>query len=306
MQINKIDILHSSNIDHAKWDSKVSAATNGLIYSKSVYLNTLCDSWYGLIVNDYDVIAALPYRKKGFIAYWYTPAFIQQLGFIGAINNELAIELINVLKSKCAYGTILLNFANQQLAAIVATQQKLNYTLDLTPAFSAIKNSFRKDLQKNIEKATQHLFEYTNSISFKIAIEMYKTNHGKELKNICNKDYNNFEIICGLLHTTELKCFTRAIIDKDQQILAIVIILQDSKRLYNILNTSTKEGKSKQANHLLYNYLLKEFAEQNLVFDFEGSSIQGIRAFYASFGAKEEKYFTHHYNQLPFPFSLFN
>jgi len=306
LQKNKINILHSSNIDHNKWDAKVSAAPNGLIYSTSAYLNLICDNWHGLIVNDYEVIAALPYRKKGFIAYWYTPAFIQQLGFIGTINNELAIQLINALKSKYAYGTILLNYDNQQFLTIIEALQKLNYTLDLSRSFLNIKNGFRKDLQKNIEKAIQFQFKYANTISFKIAIEMYKTNHGKELKNIHIKDYNNFEKLCYKINSTELKCFTRAIIDEDQQILAVVIILRDNKRLYNILNTSTKKGKSKQANHLLYNYLLEEFAEQNLVFDFEGSSISGISAFYAAFGACEEKYFMHHYNQLPFPLSLIN
>ncbi len=306
MQKNKINITHSSNIDHIKWDEKVSAAPNGLIYSTSIYLNTISDNWYGLIVNDYEVIAALPIRRKGFIAYWYTPAFIQQLGFIGTINNELITQLINELKSKCAYGTILFNFDNQQLAATIETQQKLNYTLDLSPSFTTIKNSFRKDCQKNIEKAIQYQFEYTNTISFKMAIGMYKMNHGNHLKNIHKKDYNNFEKLCDLLNSNEFKCFTRAIIDKDQQILAVVIILQDSKRLYNIINTSTREGKSKQANHLLYYYLLNEFAEQNLLFDFEGSTITGIGTFYAGFGCKEEKYFSHHYNQLPFPLSLFD
>jgi hypothetical protein len=306
LHINKIHILHSSKINHTKWDAKVSAAPNGLIYATTIYLNTICDNWYGLIVNDYEVIAALPYRRKGFITYWYTPPFIQQLGFNGTINSELAIELINVLKSKYAYGTITLNFENQQIADKIETKQKLNYTLDLSPSFSVIKNSFRKDLQKNIEKAIQFQFEYINTVSFKMAIDMYRINHGKQLKNIHAKDYNNFEKLCGQLNTTELKCFTRAIIDKEQQILAVVIILQDNKRFYNILNTSTKEGKSKQANHLLYNYLLNEFAKQNLIFDFEGSTIPGIGAFYAAFGAREEKYFTHHYNQLPFPLSLIN
>ncbi len=306
MQKNKIHILHSSKIDQIKWDAKVDATPNGLIYSTTNYLNAICDSWYGLIVNDYEVIAALPYRRKGFIAYWYTPPFIQQLGFIGTINNELAVQIINALKSKFSYGTILLNFDNQLSATIIPTQQKINYILDLSPRFSVIKNNFRKDLQKNIEKAKLFQFEYTNSVSFNIAIGMYKRNHEKQLKNINKKDYNRFEYLCDQLNSTRLKCFTRAIIDNDKQVLAVVIILQDSKRLYNILNTSTKEGKSKQANHLLYNNLIKEFAEQNLVFDFEGSSRAGIGAFYAAFGGNEEKYFIHHYNLLPFPLSLFN
>ncbi len=301
-----INILHSSQIDHCKWDATVSAAANGLIYATTVYLNTICDSWCGLIVNDYEVIAALPYRRKGFISYWYTPPFIQQLGFIGTINNELAIQLINSLKSKYSYGTIVLNFKNELFAEMIKVQYKSNYLIDLSPTFVDIKNKFRKDLQKNIEKAIQYQFEYTNTIPFKVAIGMFKMSQGKKLKNIYNKDYNNFEKLCSQLNTTELKCFTRAIIDKEQQILAVVIILQDGKRLYNILNTSTKEGKGKKANHLLYNNIINEFAQQKLIFDFEGSSNVGISEFYAAFGGKLEKYFIHHYNQLPFPLSLFN
>lgn len=306
MQKNKINIIHSSKIDHIKWDEKISAAPNGLIYSTTVYLNTICDNWYGLIVNDYELIAVLPYRTKGFIGYWYTPAFIQQLGFIGTMHNELIPLLINELKGKCAYGTILFNFDNHQIATLIETQQKVNYTLDLTSSFNEIKKGFRKDCQKNIDKALQHQFEYTNTISFKTVIGMFEENHGKQLKNIRKKDYNNFEKLCDQLNSNMFKCFTRAIIDKDQKILAVVIILQDGKRLYNIINTSTLEGKSKQANHLLYNYLLNEFAEQNLLFDFEGSTNSGIASFYAAFGGNEEKYFIHHYNQLPFPLSLIN
>ena len=301
-----INILHSSKIDHHKWDAKVSASPNGLIYSTTVYLNAICDSWYGLIVNDYEVIAALPYRRKGFISYWYTPPFIQQLGFIGTINNELIAQLINVLKSKCAYGTILLNFKNELFAEIIAAQHKSNYILDLSQTFFTIRNGFRKDCQKNMEKSKQHKFEYTNTISFERAIDLYKLNHGKHLKNVAKKDYDNFKNLCTHLKASEFKCFTRAILNEEQQILAVVIIFGDNKRLYNILNTSTKEGKTKLSNHLLYSNIIKEFAEQHFIFDFEGSSIPGISEFYAGFGGKTEKYFTHHYNQLPFPLSLFN
>jgi hypothetical protein len=47
--------------------------------------------------------------------------------------------------------------------------------------------------------------------------------------------------------------------------------------------------------------LFKEFTNQEMLFDFEGSDLQGVQKFYEKFGAINQPYFHWHYNLLPKP-----
>ena len=77
-------------IDEAKWDKCISKASNGLIYAYSYYLDGMADNWDALVLNDYEVVMPLPWRKKFGFYYLYQPAFTAQLGLFGRdINKEL-------------------------------------------------------------------------------------------------------------------------------------------------------------------------------------------------------------------------
>jgi hypothetical protein len=73
--------------------------------------------------------------------------------------------------------------------------------------------------------------------------------------------------------------------------------------LYNIANTVSEKGRKMHANHFLLSKIIEEFSEQPRSFDFEGSVIPGVKEFYTAFGPQKETYFTHQYNNLPFPLS---
>ena len=45
--------------------------------------------------------------------------------------------------------------------------------------------------------------------------------------------------------------------------------------------------------------MIKEFSGSDIIFDFEGSDIEGIKFFYEKFNAVNEPYFFYHYNNLP-------
>jgi hypothetical protein len=88
-------------------------------------------------------------------------------------------------------------------------------------------------------------------------------------------------------------------------ILAIALLLQDSGRLYNIMSTTLPEGRRLEANHFLFEQLIREFANSDLILDFEGSDIAGIANFYKKFGAVSEPYFFVRFNNLPWPIKHF-
>jgi hypothetical protein len=302
---NSIHIIPAIEIDSIKWDEKIAIEKNGLIYSTTNYLNALTNNWCGLVVNDYEAIAAIPFRKKGFIHYCYTPSFVQQLGLIGSVNNDIAKEMIDLIKKKFSYGSLQFNFSNNPTLFFEPYVSKTNFIVELNKPFEDISKGFRKDLKINLEKSKYHLFDYTKSIDCKTAIEMYKSQNGYKMKNMSNRDYQMLIQYCNINIQKKEECFTRAILNEDNEILAIALLFKDKKRLYNIANTVIPKGRVLFANHLLLSKIIEEFSEQELLFDFEGSTIPGIAAFYAAFGPSKETYFIHHYNNLPFPISLF-
>ncbi len=304
MKKNSIHIIPSAEIDSTKWNDKIAIEKSGLIYSTTSYLNTLTDFWCGLVVNDYEAIAAVPFRKKGFIHYCYTPNFIQQLGLIGSVNKETAKEMIDLIKKRFRYGSLQFNFSNNPTWCFETYINKKNFIVELNKPFEEISMGFRKDLKINLEKSKYQLFDYTKSIDCKTAIEIYKSQNGNKIKNMSNRDYEMLIQYCNTNIQKKEACFARAIVNADDEILAIALLLKDEKRLYNIANTVTPKGRALFANHLLISKIIEEFSMQELLFDFEGSMIPGIAAFYSAFGASQEAYFTHHYNNLPFPLSM--
>jgi hypothetical protein len=68
------------------------------------------------------------------------------------------------------------------------------------------------------------------------------------------------------------------------------------------MNSTTPDGRKKEANHFLLDQVIKEFAGKPLIFDFEGSDVPGIKSFYEKFGAINQPYYSLHFNLLPAPF----
>jgi hypothetical protein len=291
-----IEILASHEIDQLKWDACVSNAENGLIYSRYDYLTQMSDNWHGVVINDYSAVMALPCRKKLGIRYIYQPSFIQQLGIIGGdINAE---DLFTSIHSFASYGDILFNYSNQGIIQQLNIETRVNLVIDLSAGYYINASHYKKDLLANLRKAEKEALSISIDNEIALAISMYKDHYQQRMKNLSDNDYTRFQSLCALLEKDGM-CFTRKVQDEKGDLLAIGLFLRDEKRIYNLMNTTTDEGRSKEANHFLLDEVIKEFSESHLLFDFEGSDLPGVKSFYEKFGAVDQPYFYYHYNNLP-------
>ena len=87
----------------------------------------------------------------------------------------------------------------------------------------------------------------------------------------------------------------------NKKIVATIVCIKDQKRIYNLLPSSSDEGKELAAMHYLLNDIISEYANSKLILDFEGSDIKGVKQFYLQFGSKNQPYFRIHQNNLPIP-----
>src|SRR5581483_2982387 len=107
-----IEILPSHKIDHAKWNDCVRFSSNGLIYANTYYLDHIADNWHGIVMNDYECVMPVVWRKKFGIRYAYNVPFVQQLGWFHQHSKPDAVELVKKLFSFCKYGDYAFNFYN--------------------------------------------------------------------------------------------------------------------------------------------------------------------------------------------------
>ncbi len=300
MSSSQIDILPSYNINKKKWDACVNNSSNCLIYATSVYLDNLTDNWHGIVLNDYECVMPIAWRKKFGIRYCYTVAFIQQSGWFFQSPVVEKSLFIKALFKFCRYGDYAFNFEN----SIQHKKLKLcnNYNINLSQEYRIIKNNYRKDLINNLRKTANTKLIYIDE-TIEAAIELYKKLYSKRLPHITEKDYQNFYKVCKHLTLTD-SVLVRKVCTPGNETLAVILLLKDKKRIYNLMNSTTATGRKTEANHFLIDGVLQEFSESGLLFDFEGSDIPGIKHFYESFGAVNQPYYSIHFNHLIFPFNL--
>lgn len=295
----EIEIIPSYRIDHVKWNACIQQSFNGLIYASAEYLDHVADNWTGIVVNDYEAVMPVPWRKKFGIRYTYDVPFIQQLGLFG---NRPELSLNNMLPHLfriCSYGDYHFNFAN----CVSDTADRTNFILSLNSRYEDIEKGFSHDVRQNILKASRSGLVYSPA-SIDEAVDVFQQLYRKKLVRISDVQFQNFRKICKLLDG-QGKVFVKKAVDQNSTLMAIALFLKDQRRIYNMMNSTLPQGKVGEANYFLLTNVLREFQQSGLVFDFEGSDIPGIQTFYKKFGATNQLYFRLHFNNLAWPLRAF-
>jgi hypothetical protein len=262
------------------------------IYSKYEYLNSMADNWVGIVLNDYEAVFPVCYRRKLGITYCYTPAFIQHFEFIGIDDNWNKIK--KSILEFVSFGDIMLN----HYSTFEHLPTKANFILNLNNSYETIFNNYKSDLKQNLKKAAKENLIYIESNDVKNAIELYKKIYSSRMGGTNENDFANFAELCNTFHQTG-NCIIREVKNSNNNLLATTLLLKDNHRLYNLANSTTDLGRKTEANHFLMDRILNEFAGTNMIFDFEGSDLPGVKTFYQKFGAINEPYFHWHFNHLP-------
>lgn len=289
----QIDIIPSHNIDGQKWNNCIESSSSPLIYAYTYYPDHMADNWHGIIINDYEAVMPVPWRKKYGIHYCYDAPFVQQLGCFAANGKDYTNLFTENLLKFCRYGDYNFNFQNN----VSAAKQCTNYILDLSAGYENISKNYKDDLLNNLRKASKQSLHYAPGDHI-TAIAVYKELYGVRMPSISEKDYASFSRLCNYLQKRN-SAVVRKVTDENNELLAIALLLKDKNRLYNLINSTTAAGRKAEANHFLFDEIFKEFAGSNLLFDFEGSDIPGVKSFYEKFGAVNQPYSRWHFNELP-------
>lgn len=287
-----ITYLTYPEIDKQKWDECIDHSQNRLIYAKSFYLDAMAKHWDGLVLNNYEAVMPLTWKKKWGIRYLYQPAFIQQGGifFTQSIPGDTLQAFIDKAFNHFKFAEITLNFLNK-LTAVENCSINLrdNFILAFNKSYEEISSGYDSVAIKNLKRSKNAGLRYSATVEYLPALQLYENLYAGRLPTFSKSDFTNFEMICNKL-SAENNLIIRNVTGGNDDLLASSILLKDNNRLYNIISCVTPEGKPAQANYFLYDQLIQEFCESGYLLDFEGSDVKGIAAFYNRFFPQNEPY----------------
>jgi hypothetical protein len=297
-----IQYVDHHQIDPTKWDSAILRSPHPLAYGLFEYLNAVCESqWDALIYNDYEAVFPLPFKKKFGIKYIIQPVFCQQLGAFGSNVNVSTHHFLSAIPTRFLRVRLQLNPYFDQTnevesiqtkpAGIIASSRKLTTKTNMTIQLSQPLD-YNKDCKKNLHRLAELPIEYKiNAISIREAIDTYRKAWGKQNPEIEDEHYQLFANAC----TDKLSFTVTAHHQKEGDLLGAAIFLitpENTKRsLHYVCAGPTEAGKSIGVMHGIIDFILNRYKGENMLFDFEGSSIASVASFYKKFGANEEPFF---------------
>lgn len=276
-----------NELDIFKYDACIEVAINSRIYAYSWYLDIVADNWDALVLNDYEAVMPLPWRQKYFIKYIYPPAWTQQLGVFSSfkIDASLVKEFIQAIPKKFKKITIQFNAEND--LSLFKTEKRTNYILKLDKSYEEIYKNYRKDRKERFRQVNRKNYKVTK-VLINDLIDIGKSDYS--YLRITDENYYKLAELSNFIEKNK-NGFLLGVCANDNQFLGGSFFLKDKLRTTYLFSVATEKGKKEQIITLVINEVIREKSNSNLIFDFEGSMIEGVADFYKGFGAYEEYYF---------------
>lgn len=293
-------LLHK-NIDKSRWDECVQKSRNGIIYAFSWYLDRVCPGWEALVENDYQKVMPLTAGKKYGIAYLYPPFFTQQLGLFSQelITDEDMNSFLRAIPEKYKFIEINLNSYNSYTGNDFSVKKNINHELDLGRPYEIIFSGYFENTQRNIVKARKNNLSIRKNIPVAEVIGLFRQNKGKEINVLKERHYSVFKKLSEYALASG-HAETRGVFSSGMLCAGVVFMKTDSRSVF-LFSGSGEEAKKKRAMFFLIDEYIREYAGQNIIFDFEGSNDKNLARFYRGFGSKECVYLQVRKNKLPQP-----
>lgn len=279
-----IKLISRKKIEEEKYNNCLQQAINYRIYAEIWYLDALTNrQWDCYVLNDYEAIMPVPYQQFLGIKIIVQPIYCQQLGVFHQENfsEEIFKEFEGELRFRLVRGY---NFNEENLIFQKNSKYtKINQILDLTD-YESFYNQLRKDRKQDIKKGLSEDFKIVASDIDQHFIALLEN----EYKDIKAQLY--IHKLKPLVEILQRKKMSKTIsVFKNNEVLASSFYIKSGNRMIQLCNAK-KASNSLNFSTYIVDYLVKNNQHQNLILDFEGSSLKGIHEFNKSFRAESKLY----------------
>ncbi len=296
-----VNLLKYNQIDKPRWDETVKSSYNTIVYAFSWYLDIVSPGWSALVTEDYQYIMPIPFKKKWVFKVALQPYFTQQLGIFS--TNKITPDVIKVfldtLSKSFSYAELNMNKVLNLTGLGYHFRKNTTFELDLIQSYDNLKQQFNENTKRNIKKSEKLGIQISENLSHEDFLKFFRENTDEQLDILKEKDYQKISKIINLHKFPHFVPLIIGAYDKDE-LSATAFFIKSTNKIIYLLGVSNQQGKKAMAMFKIIDYIIKKFANKNIVLDFEGSNIQNIARMYHGFGAKPYSYDTLSINNLPF------
>lgn len=301
-----IKYISHKDINKRKWDECVSSSVNGRVYAYSWYLDIVADKWDALILDNYQAIFPLPFRRKFGIDYVYQPVFTQQLGLFSKVplTPSLLEEFLAEIPSRFQYVNLNLNQHNYLKSLRIKAESRRNIEMDLLDEFSLIREKYSSNLKRNLKKAAKAKLTIFENLKPDAVTKLFQANKGKQLGVYSQEDYSRLiRLVYKALQLGHAEVW--GAYSEKNNLCAATIFIRSHKRVTFLFSGSSDYARQNAALPYLLDAYIEANSGKELVFDFEGSNDESLARFYLGFGSQPIAYTQIHWVRTSFYFRPF-
>jgi len=286
-----ISYLTHKQINKRKWDECISSSVNGRIYAYSWYLDIMADNWDALVLDNFQAVFPLPFRKKLGVYYVYQPVFTQQLGLFSKIqlSPQLIIDFLNHIPKHFKFVNLNLNQHNCIYGNTVNHEVRKNIEMDLISEYQLIKANYSTNLKRNLKKAQAAKLTVFENLRPESVIQLFQANKGKQINVYAEDDFKRLlRLIYKGMHMKHVEVW--GIFSSENNLCAAAIFLRSHRRITFLFSGANEYAVQNAALPYLLDAYIEANSERELIFDFEGSNIESLARFYLGFGSQPISY----------------
>ncbi|WP_369047925.1 hypothetical protein [Tenacibaculum sp. UWU-22] len=279
-----INYVKRKHIDEQKYNTCIEKSLQSRVYAYTWYLDVVADNWDALVLDDYQAVMPMPWKRKCFIKYICQPYFTQQLGVFSL--KKMSLNTIDdfIKKIPKTFIKVRLQLNSENTCNSANVESRNNYILPLNNEYGELLKGFSSIRKRTLKKNRSFNLILNQKVAPDVFLDFilkvplhYKLNRDQitVLKKIVLSGKIDYKIWGA---------------EYDKKMVALVLWVFDNKRITYLFPINTNIAKKIGASSFLINALIKQYANSNYILDFEGSMISSIAYFFKSFGSEKETY----------------
>lgn len=264
-----MQLLERKDIEIEKWDDLVSRKSNGF-HSYSWWLDAIAENWSIIVDKEYEHGIALPFTVKAGVKTLYNPIFSEYLEFLGNLDKGLS----SIIQKE--YPVIECGFEQD----VLGIQSEEHVSQIIRKEYSCSKMA-----QRNLKKGEEAGFTIVECTTIERVFPIIES----ELIGIANSiNERSLKVLKAALNEAGKRGFVRVYeLIKGDEIHAGLIFLENGHITYYVKGASLEAAKKSGSMYMLMDHVIRKTLEENKLFNFGGSRVEGVKRFNHQFGAED-------------------
>jgi hypothetical protein len=278
-----LKIIERNHIDISKWNALVTSQPGHSIFSHSSYLDDVAENWCIVTDPEYSCGIAVPYTIRLGVKCFTTPIFVRYLEWFGNRENwPLAAKLVENFFSGGAI-QVPKNIANHK-------QERYYQTIEG-------ERKLGSQAKRMLAKSKDFKIELADELDNLSILDIIKSELPGKIPTL---NFRSIAVLKKLVNNLTQKNMLKSFVIKaDDKIIAGIILIEFNGVLLYLKGASFSDYKKEGAMYALMNHAITYAQEKKIIFDFGGSSAEGVRRFNINLGGTDVSYGVYHSDKMP-------